>query len=166
MERNKRPIAGQIFSYAQLAELDLMDSPCLGIHVQHSYLNVQHAHDLDIGKVGEIMAATKWRYVRTTDEWIPVFECVTPDELNVAVDIVLATRYQRVEAFMTPKGGMWPADHISIDDGTTLVPVTLAQLISGEVELPSYPSFYNERQDDGTGDDEDDDDACDPDFDY
>lgn len=151
----KRPIPGTIYNYAQLAGLELRDTPCLNLQIQGHLVPIQHPFEMSDAELARVMAPSRWKYTHTTSEWIPVFYCDNPADTADCVDAALVVRYDRVECFVTPKGGMWPAEQLYPDEGTWPLGVTALELLVGDIVLPFYP-WTSLKDDDGTGDDDDD----------
>lgn len=65
-----------VYTVEQIDQLTLGDLPFLMIELDGDYFPIQHHLD----KVGKILKGLEFRYIRTTDEWIPIFHCVNPLE--------------------------------------------------------------------------------------
>lgn len=74
------PRLNQVYTTAQIDELDLDDSPALIIVHEGRKGAIQDAHiSISLGKIPGL-ADLKWRYSRTTNEWIPIFHLVDGQE--------------------------------------------------------------------------------------
>lgn len=82
------PRMGVVYTASQVFALDLLDSPSFGFWVDGHQAVIQTAHT----SIEELLsvpgfAATKWRYLRTTHEWIPVFQAVDNGAVIACMDI-------------------------------------------------------------------------------
>lgn len=108
------PEHGDIFTAREVFELPLRDSPSFGITV---------AHDPDVGyddppiqdshtTVTDLLsvpgfAESKWRFIKETHEWIPMFDFVgTAEEALAFVDVhkVWNSTFECYEWWVLPKG--------------------------------------------------------------
>ena len=69
-----QPVRGQVYSLKQVMEMQLPDSPFLTVYENGKSCPIQDSHItkeqlLSIDSIEE----TRWMYLYTTDEWIPVF---------------------------------------------------------------------------------------------
>lgn len=96
MAAKNYPRIGSVYTYAQVCELDLQDSPFLMIRHEENYWPIQTSH---VGYVNDkcgllsipSFADTQWEYIRTTSEWIPIFyyagdESIVKQLLTIEVD--------------------------------------------------------------------------------
>lgn len=114
-----KPVQGRVYTFAEVCKLDLLDSPsmCMFIDLDHpthgeirvdTCIQTSHLTEEEHLQVPG-MAESKWRYIRTTSEWIPIFNFAgtNPESL---VDIQLDTDFDReydphkVRLWCTPKG--------------------------------------------------------------
>lgn len=119
--RDKRfPRRGEVFTAREVLGLPLRDSPSWGITVAHDpeveYDDppMQDAHvtwEELLSVPG--FAETQWRFVKETDEWIPVFEFVgTAEEALAFCDVSKqwSDIWRRYEWWVTPKG--FPREYV------------------------------------------------------
>jgi len=106
------PEVGSIHTFGEISDMDLPDSPCMefvldGITgwIQDSHITVENL------KTCEGLMATKWRYLYTTREWIPVFRYADEVDLRTVLDIELMDREKNYTPdedpdtwWATPKG--------------------------------------------------------------
>ena len=80
------PVIGRVYTLAEIYRLSLRDSPSLGF----SYLGkpgvIQDSHVTREDMLARCpqLAETRWRYLRETYEWIPVFEYASEDDSLLA----------------------------------------------------------------------------------
>lgn len=101
-----RPSRGHEYNFVEICNLDLDDDPYLGFTHEGKRGVVQTTH-VDNSDLLEApgFANTKWRYIRTTSEWIPVFESVDVESLLKCVDIEPSTDiHSDPHWWVTPKG--------------------------------------------------------------
>lgn len=93
------PASGKTYKLSQVFDLSLGDSPCLQIRdvgvVQDSHLSVEELLSIPG------MKDTKWLYIRTTSELIPVFV--------YALDNFLYTQFFDTEPYKNP---VYPEDNL------------------------------------------------------
>lgn len=117
MTTRNYPVRGQCYTLAQIAELDLNDSPCLLVPTpsepEFGVEPVQTSHlTTDWGKDAKNPVALNqllFKYERTTEEWIPVFRCI--DFFNVTRHHL---KYEvRLETYESQSDLWWiaPIDH-------------------------------------------------------
>ncbi len=102
-----RPVRNVVYTAAEVYALELDDSPSLGFRWRDRQACVQTSHVTDVQLLSVPgFADTRWRYLRTTHEWIPVFECVYTELLLPCLDISLEfdSLFKRYEVWATPKG--------------------------------------------------------------
>ena len=98
------PKRGVNYRYEQLQLLDLGDSPALNIPgvgvIQDSHLTVDEM--LTVPEFKD----TEWKYIRTTDEWIPIFEAVDSEAVLKCVDVTdcIGAFDNPGDKWITPKG--------------------------------------------------------------
>lgn len=102
------PVKGSVYTLAQVFDLNLLDSPSLGFSYSGRQCVIQDSH-VTVEELLTVpdLALTEWRYVRTTNEWIPVFEAVKNDAVIACVDIEpeFDPHEETSERFwVTPKG--------------------------------------------------------------
>ena len=89
-----KPTPHKTYTFEQVCNLDLLDSPCLLVDgvspVQNSHFILEDLLD------DEAWRNSRWVYLRTTSEWIPVFELIdgNPSDLcqREAVDYGLGSK--------------------------------------------------------------------------
>lgn len=83
-----RPVMHAVYTAAELHKLDLLDSPCLRFSYRNGLAVIQNCHltEEELLSVPSF-ADTRWRYIRTTHEWIPVFHAVDDDAVIACMDI-------------------------------------------------------------------------------
>ncbi|WOL24507.1 hypothetical protein fHeYen902_161 [Yersinia phage fHe-Yen9-02] len=93
-----------------LTELDLKDTPCLSF--KHSDARgefepaIQDSHVTEEQLLSiEGLADTHWKYIRTTDEWIPVFVWAKDNERPITDFIDIAEEIDPYES--KDKNGFW-----------------------------------------------------------
>lgn len=91
------------YTLREVLQLNLLDMPSLCINagvIQHS-----HVTDEQLLSVPGL-ADTRWYYIRTTHEWIPIFKCVDDAAVIACVDIRPSlSPYDSPDAkWITPKG--------------------------------------------------------------
>lgn len=100
------PKRGEVYTLTQIYnELYLRDTPCLRVNTHQGVTSLQDQWStVDEVLSDPVVAASKWRYNRETIEWIPVFDSVEPDVLDLTVelateegDTVLVFRSQKDE---------------------------------------------------------------------
>jgi hypothetical protein len=108
----KKPIRQQTYTFSEICELYLRDSPCLSFEhnnitgvIQNSHLNQEQL----LSSV-PLMADSKWVYIRETFEWISVFKFSSENTILIT-DIAdleehkLEKKYfDKVCWWATPKG--------------------------------------------------------------
>lgn len=102
------PVMHSVYTAREVYELELLDSPFLRFCVGGSMAVIQTTHLTEeqlLSVPG--FADTRWRYQRTTHEWIPLFMAVSDTEVYACVDIELGPD----EPWVTPKG--FPRDQYS-----------------------------------------------------
>ena len=87
------PQSGMIYTYKEITSLTLSDSPCLLFYHQDTQYVIQDSH-MDQESMLNVFSESRWRYVYTTHEEIPIFDSV--DDIQHLVDIQ--------EYWVTPKG--------------------------------------------------------------
>jgi hypothetical protein len=74
-----QPIPQRTYTFAEVTQLDLLDSPHLCVSPNHLPGVIQNSHVTDeqfLAIPG--FADTQWRYIRTNHEWIPLFVAIDP----------------------------------------------------------------------------------------
>jgi hypothetical protein len=74
------PVFGNVYSYTELMNLDLSDSPSLLFYCEDMECVIQDAH-VDQESMNSILGETMWCYIQTTHEQIPIFRFVGEDIL-------------------------------------------------------------------------------------
>lgn len=91
----KYPIQGESYTYAQILELDLDDSPFLRVPTPadpitgrlRGLTTIQDAFVDDLDKFAAILGDRRFKYLFTTNESIPIFEFVgTYDDIKDVLD--------------------------------------------------------------------------------
>lgn len=88
MPRNNYPKRNVEYTMREVYALDLDDTPHFGFYYQDHKTVIQNSHltqEEFLSVPG--LAKTKWTYVRTTNEWIPVFLAVDNRAVIACVDI-------------------------------------------------------------------------------
>ena len=98
----KLPSRGEIYTLQEIEEtLHLKDSPCLLFHHNKTECVIQNSHITSEDLLGiPGFAQTLWRYIHTTEEWIPVFVS-TESSILEFVDVAIGVRGG---VWVTPKG--------------------------------------------------------------
>lgn len=115
------PVKGSIYTLAQVFDLNLLDSPSLGFSYSGRQCVIQDSHvTVEELLTVQHLAATEWRYVRTTKEWIPVFEAVNNDAVIACLDI--EPEFDPLEEsserfWVTPKGFPRPQYYVPYSRG-------------------------------------------------
>lgn len=106
----QRPIRSTIYTGAEIINvLYLLDSPALEVVIGDKRGCIQDSHMTNEQLMSVPgFAESSWKYLRTTDEEIPVFKFVGPDP-HQFLDIVDAVSYSTGEVvpeelWITPKG--------------------------------------------------------------
>ena len=76
------PIRGRIYNLVDVeVNLYLRDSPCLMVLHKGEYHPIQTSSLIPEQTYlkNEKLAKSEWIYIKTTDEWIPVFHCKDPN---------------------------------------------------------------------------------------
>lgn len=121
-----RPKQGAIYTAKQILQvLDLLDTPFFRFRYNNEIQVIQSTHCGE-GALLEVpgFAESRWRYERTTDEWIPLFMLDEDQDITEWVDMEPNTSpfvdNNRV-MFVTPKG--FPEEqYYSIVDGKAVTP--------------------------------------------
>ena len=77
-----KPIPGQHYSLEQVFQLELLDSPSLMCCIEGEPSVIQDSHCTSDELVASPLGGTQWRYVRTTSEWVPLFQFVGPGQIT------------------------------------------------------------------------------------
>lgn len=105
--KTNNPVKGSTYNLAEVFDLNLLDSPSLGFFYNGRQCVIQDSH-VTVEEVLSVagLAATEWRYVRTSSEWIPIFDAVDSDAVIACLDIEpVYDPYEESESFWaTPKG--------------------------------------------------------------
>lgn len=129
------PVQGRVYTFAEVSKLDLLDSPslCLWLSFEHPTRGnvdvdtcIQTAGVPDDGMLlVPGMSESKWRYIRTTSEWIPIFRFVGENPANL-VDVQLDSDFDspysndNISLWLTPKGHKRPQYNNVVREGDTL----------------------------------------------
>ena len=71
-----RAIRQQVYSIEEVRYLDLLDSPFLMVYIPGlGWVPIQTSH-MTVEEETSALAGTRWKYQRTTHEWIPLFYSV------------------------------------------------------------------------------------------
>jgi hypothetical protein len=100
------PQVGELYTLEQIVrELYLRDSPALMVELNAKMSCVQDSHltDTELLSVPGF-AKTKWRYVRETSEWIPVFHWADPTDPKTFLDVEPSKDDRDRYHWVTPKG--------------------------------------------------------------
>ena len=108
--KTNTPVKGSTYNLVEVFDLSLLDSPSLSFLYNGHQCVIQDSH-VTVEEVLSVpgLAATEWRYVRTTSEWIPVFEAINDDAVIACLDIEpeidpYAEPDARERFWVTPKG--------------------------------------------------------------
>jgi hypothetical protein len=108
-----KPVKGRVYSLETILEqLELPDGPHLLLTVEVAnvaYAGVLQDSHLSTKKLLSVpgLASTRWTYLYTTHEWIPIFKCTeSPAAMAAFVDVDCE---HSAEPWMTPKG--FPREH-------------------------------------------------------
>lgn len=100
------PQQGKEYTAEEVFKLDLDDTPHLGFQHEGLPAIIQNSH-ITVEELLSVpgLAQTKWRYVFTTNEWVPIFEAVDVTEVLKCVDIVpWKCCFDDPHWWVTPKG--------------------------------------------------------------
>jgi hypothetical protein len=101
----KYPIPYNIYTLEQVTKLDLKDSPALIVH-NRSAVQDSHVTEEELLSVPGIKQ-TKWKYIRTTHEWIPIFTYASEEPWQTYFDSEpYQSSFKKYEddLWITPKG--------------------------------------------------------------
>ena len=88
------PKVSNVYTLAEIVELDLRDSPCLMFDYEGERCSIQDSH-FDYTPVWKSApwADIRFKYIRETHEWIPIFRVVEEDleKLIALLDIEPST---------------------------------------------------------------------------
>jgi hypothetical protein len=129
------PRSDQIYTLAEISGLYLRDSPFLRGFAAGRHVVIQSSHLTEEELLAVPGAAeSQWRYVRETEEWIPIFEFVGPEngiaqfcDMAYAFDWSKEAYDHQGELWVTPKGH--PRRQFMEPEGNA-GSVTLAQLLA------------------------------------
>ncbi len=81
MSTMKYPVRGQVFTLREvMIDLPLDDSPCLQVEKNEKTWEVEYVQTAHLTPEEFISqpgwSETKWRFIRTTNEWTPIFTAV------------------------------------------------------------------------------------------
>lgn len=101
------PVAGNTYTLTNIKEhLALDDTPHLRFHYKGRLVVIQGTVDQLAAVPGAL--ESKWQYIRTTDEWIPLFDNIENDAILQFVDIereIDPTKSKKdLGWWVTPKG--------------------------------------------------------------
>jgi hypothetical protein len=105
MEQSKRnyPVQGQVYTLAEILNLTLRDAPFLRFYHNDKLVVVQTLGS-DVGTVCQDnpkLLESKWKYIRETHEWIPLFNYAGEEPVTDYVQIS-PTRHIGMEAELMP----------------------------------------------------------------
>jgi hypothetical protein len=107
MNKLRYPVRGQTYTYREIASLTLEDSPhlCFRHECQDGVIQTSHVTEEQLMNVPH-MADSQWRYIRTTDELIPVFTFVGETDYP---DIRKLCNLEQLRDYVTgePVEGWW-----------------------------------------------------------
>jgi hypothetical protein len=88
-----KPRVGQVYSSEEiLRNLDLRDTPFFMFMFNDHRVVIQTSHMTDSEVLSvEKFSDVRWKYIRETSEWIPIFHAVDNDEILRLVNIEKST---------------------------------------------------------------------------
>lgn len=97
---NNLPKQGTILTFAEIIGLELPDMPCFEFKINGHMGWIQTSH-LTMEKEREFveLGKTKWKYLYTTREWIPVFKYADTVDLREVLDMEFVPMEDGQEAF-------------------------------------------------------------------
>lgn len=109
---NNLPKSGAICTFGEIIKMDLPDSPCFEFKLDGITGWIQYSHvSIEKLETCEGLCATKWKYLYTTREWIPVFTYADETDIRSVLDIELMDREKNYTPdsdpdtwWATPKG--------------------------------------------------------------
>jgi hypothetical protein len=131
------PRRGVVYTLRQILEdLDLDDGPSLGFNSEFGHAVIQNSHVTDAQLLSVPgLADTRWRYVRTTHEWIPVFEAT--DDAAVCACVDVSKDYDELmqcdDIWVTPKG--FPRENPTVAIGNKWVREQRALRVETDLEF-------------------------------
>lgn len=102
-----RPVRDRIYTYAEIQTLYLQDSPFLMVSINGTMWPVQEDEKFDAVRQApdiEGFMDTQWKYIRTTEEWIPIFHYAGERPIETFVTIEPDTESSD---FRDNKGKLW-----------------------------------------------------------
>lgn len=98
-----RPVRGNVYTSKEVFGLYLLDGPFFLFwhNDEKCVIQTSHLSEEDLLKVPGF-SELQWKYIKTTDEWIPVFEAVSDTDVLVTVDIAPCVGEDGY--WVTPKG--------------------------------------------------------------
>lgn len=121
--RRNYPRSNTVYTLAEVYQLDLKDSPSLGFYVSRRHVMAQFGVDfpgmqpmpsviqdshvsVNLSDISPEWAALRFRYLRTTQEWIPVFQAIDDDAVVALCDVVYVydVLINHYGTQVTPKG--------------------------------------------------------------
>jgi hypothetical protein len=97
------PVRNQTYTLEEITKLYLGDSPCLRIFHENHWIPVQY--DLGIDEICEknaLLANSRWVYIQTTDESIPVFNYAQDNDFPLTQIVTIERNHP-----MNREGGHW-----------------------------------------------------------
>lgn len=103
--KTNHPSRLRTYTLTQVFDLDLPDSPSLGFKYEGVRTVVQDSH-VTVEELLSVpgFANTRWEYIRTTNEWIPVFSAVDDEAVVACVDVEPYFGIEPGNFWVTPKG--------------------------------------------------------------
>lgn len=106
------PLPGRVYTLREIQDLDLRDGPALGFYLEGKTHYIQDAHFCSGEEFMNSVpgfADTEWRYIRETNEWIPLFQYVGQIPITEFVE-----RYETIydDTLYAPKGHVPTSDDV------------------------------------------------------
>jgi len=129
----KYPVRGQVYSSEDvLTKLRLDDSPFFMFVHEGKRCVVQHSHvtDEQLLEQPQGFRHLTWKYLRTTEEWIPIFDAVDNASVYKCVDIepTINAVFDDDPFWVTPKGLPREQYHYPYPDPADVIVATTSEL--------------------------------------
>lgn len=119
---SNQPYKGQVYTVREIQSLDLRDNAFLRFKTPEAY-GGHYVPMQDDGITEELLTVIgelRFEYIRTTSEWIPLFNCVSsPEEVAAAIDFELSLNPygDGLGCWVTAKGHYVEQDYTWQGDG-------------------------------------------------